>query len=463
MKAVVIGTDLLYDKDGNLRVLEINSNIGIHTKAVDLLKWDNFKSFLVNNKIKKVHLIYSYFNIVGEYETGFHTKLKQVVSDMGLVYVEHFTNTVNISPTIKDTNDSLILRLSFDSKAMIDKYYTSDKIKFLNLIRDKDYNANYYYNSNLNDDFNFDGIISLYENAGFIPNYIEKKRFPHNKMNLFKFTDSQQLEFYKENTSFQNYLQEFYYNPKNLVKNKMGVIRSVDFLYGSSLDIFHFGMYKTTGHIPFNIFPTDYNSDGSMKQSSLDMWLSKPHQWDNFNYFLDESSFMIGKNNEKMGVSDISANSSLKTISFNWVSDIDNNFHIQVNNGNLNEDLKNISVSNEFISGLIGRYIGSVFFEIQLESGVCWEDLVSTIILTEKFGKTTFKTIKNLELGDSVVLFCNKRHTLLSHKIKKITPIFKQKQIFSIESPNSNFFLPIIDEESNLSLIQYSSGGSKPV
>jgi len=462
MRAVIIGTDLLYDKDKNLRVLEINSNIGIHSKALDLLDWEGFKKFLIEKNIKNVHLLYSYFNIVGEYEKGFHVKLEQIVSELNINYIPHFSTTPDISPIIDDTDGDLVLRLTYDSNAMIDKYYTSDKIKFLQLINEKPYSANYYYNSTLNEEFNFDGLNDVYENINSVPNYIEKRRFPHNKMNLFKFDTKEDIDLHKEMISYQSYLQEFYYNSKNVIKNKMSVIRSVDFLYGDNLDVFHFGMYKTTGQIPFDIFTTEYNIDKSMTQKSLDMWLSKPHQWDSFNYFLDQNSFIIDSNDRQIGVSNIYNNSLLKTMEFKWISDIDKDFHIEVNKGNFGEGT-DFRLSCDFIVGVIGRYIVGIFFEIELENGIVWEDLISSIILTERNDEIKFKNIKNLELGDCIVLFCNKEKKLKKQKIKNIKPTFKQRQIYSIDSDYSNLFLPVVDEKNELSLIQYSAGGSKPV
>jgi len=66
-------------------------------------------------------------------------------------------------------------------------------------------------------------------------------------------------------------------------------------------------------------------------------------------------------------------------------------------------------------------------------------------------------------LGDCIVLFCNKEKKLKKQKIKNIKPTFKQRQIYSIDSDYSNLFLPVVDEKNELSLIQYSAGGSKPV
>lgn len=464
MKSVLIGTDLLYDKEENLRVLEINSNIGIHTKSISLLNWDSFVFFLQEKNIKNVHLIYGYINIVGEYRDGFQEKMKQVVNQIGLNYYEHIITTPDVVPHIIDNDETLIIRLSFDAKALIDKFYTADKIKFLNIIKEKPYGCNYFYNSSLSLDFNYDGLNTLYKNESFVPNYIEKKRYPHNKMNLFQFKNQEQLNYYKDNSTYQTYLQEFYFNNKNLIKNKMSVIRSVDMIFGDNLDVFHFGMYKTSGQIPFNIFPTEYNEDGSMKQKSLDMWFSKSHVWDNYNYFLDNSSLILDQNGNKLGVNEIEPNILLKTIDFDWISEKNSSeFHIELHTGSYNNDKNSFLIDSNYVSSLIGRYIGGIFFKITLQNGLEWEDLVSSVVLVEENDKTYFKKIKNLNTNNNIVLYSNKENKIFTNKIEKIIPIFKQKQIYSLETNESDLYLPVVDNNNEFSIIKYNEGGSKPV
>ena len=42
MKGVIIGTDLLQNDNGDVKVLEINSNVGIYQDSIDYFDFDGF-------------------------------------------------------------------------------------------------------------------------------------------------------------------------------------------------------------------------------------------------------------------------------------------------------------------------------------------------------------------------------------------------------------------------------------
>lgn len=447
MRSVIVGTDFLKDKNGDMKILEVNTNTGIHTSALDYLNWDEFELFLKNHGINEIVLLYGYENIVGTYYNGFHDRLEKFCNTIGIRYLEVF-NPQYIGD-VEDLDNRLILRLSYDGESLFDRMYATDKINFLKIIQGKKYAPNYYYHEYDGSEFNHDDLTDNYQNSDVIPTYISKKRFPTNKMKLYKPKDMNSLKDIKLQMDDLTYLQEFYHNKENFINNKISVIRTLDIVY-DNLKVFHFGSYKTSGNIPNNQWDTVYDKDDMMYTYCFNMWLSKPHEWDSFNYFFDD--------NEQV----LSFGETPFSLKFDWIDDIQNNFHPEMNTftGDLNSTISSYVVP---VGGYISREVGAPFIKIKTEQGE-WEDLSSSVLFIKE-GKTDeykFKYVKDIVPNDYVVMYDSINRSTMLNKILSISLEFKVKKIYSIHSNLSHFFLPMKGTLNNY-LIQYNPSGAKPV
>ena len=88
MRAVIVGTDLIKDSDGNYRVLEINTNTDVHTSITNDLDWDGFKNILTTSGINEVHFIYAENNILTELSTDVSIKDKfaEICNELSIQY-----------------------------------------------------------------------------------------------------------------------------------------------------------------------------------------------------------------------------------------------------------------------------------------------------------------------------------------------------------------------------------------
>ena len=64
MKALILGTDFLKDSEGNLKIIETNTNVDIHNEITEQLDWVAFKQFLIDNSINNLHFIATEGNFI---------------------------------------------------------------------------------------------------------------------------------------------------------------------------------------------------------------------------------------------------------------------------------------------------------------------------------------------------------------------------------------------------------------
>ena len=90
-------------------------------------------------------------------------------------------NSITV-PFIEDNDNTLIIRTSYDTTAIVDEEYTKDKVNFERVIQNTTFSANVYYSSSVDTDLNIDQLDSLHTTLGSTPNYIVKSRFPNSNI-----------------------------------------------------------------------------------------------------------------------------------------------------------------------------------------------------------------------------------------------------------------------------------------
>jgi hypothetical protein len=252
MKALIIGTDFLKDSDGNLRIIETNTNVGIHNKMTPHFDWIGVKQFLIDNSISKLHFIYTEGGLIGNDElthqfdtitpnVSLEDKLMEIMAEIGGTYESHpvAKNSITV-PFIEDAEDTLIIRTSYDTTAIVDEEYTKDKVNFHRLISGQEYSTKIYYHSNTDTSLNVDNLTELHLTEGDAPNYVIKTRAPHttdyiNYPKFYKISTLENLESLKSSLTDLEFIEEYHLNDENFINNKIGAIRSLDILYGPTL------------------------------------------------------------------------------------------------------------------------------------------------------------------------------------------------------------------------------------
>jgi hypothetical protein len=268
MKAVLIATDYIKTPTNEYKVLEINTQAGI-IADMDILDWTGITNFIQTNSFTNVHCI------LPTYDKRFSVKLNQICDTIGgIQYQSHETGDSSITvPYIEDNDNTLIIRLSYDTTAVIDDEYAKDMYNFLRAIGEQTFNPKTYI-PNIVDDFsNIDDFSYTLD----IPNFIIKKRYPNYDKNLhprlYKIENLTQLNTLKaeveEDTEF---LQELV--SSELLSGKRTIIRGIDIIYGAALDIISMGGYKVSSYIREDIWENTFNENGELAKKDRPKYIT---------------------------------------------------------------------------------------------------------------------------------------------------------------------------------------------
>jgi hypothetical protein len=481
MKALILGTDFLKDKDGNLRIVETNTNVDVHNKIVPDLDWGSFKQFLLDNSIVNLHFISTDGNFLNnEKENVFDTtsvnvslkdKMSEVMSEISGTFTHHEVakNSITV-PYIEDGNGVLIIRTSYDTTAVVDEEYAKDKVNFHRLISNKAYSPNVYYNSESDTSLNIDQLTELHITSGDTPNYIVKTRFPNTNYidypKFYKIESLANLETLKSSLLHSEYMEEFHTNSENIVNNKMGVIRSLDILYGGNLDCLHLGSYIMTSPVKFNNWDTIYNSDGKMNQEARPLWMTKSPLFRNYGptYILDDDTPILYSDGTLKYPNQMLVNDTIKTVKFPWVPENETSetgeiqYIPDVNSGIFSSDLTSFSVGSSTVIDLGSEMKESLMIKVTLENGMVYEDLPGSSMLIEEFDtlQTTFAYTNRFRINDSIVFFDYVNNTLIKSKITNLEVVYVIRRIYDINVELNDLFLPVADESLGLTFIQHN-------
>jgi hypothetical protein len=479
MKAVIIGTDLLKDSNGNLRIIETNTNVDVHNKIVPSLDWDSFNQFLVDNSINNLHLILTDGNIIASEKDGaFSTnlndisikdKMEEIMGNLDGSFTLHKVahNSITV-PYIEDNDNTLIIRTSYDSTAVVDEEYTKDKVNFHRLIQNKSYSPNVFYFSNIDTYLNIDQLTDLHITNGDTPNYIVKPRYPNTNFatypKLYKITSLENLQLLKDSLTNLEYMEEYHTHSDNIVNEKMGVIRSLDILYGGTLSCLHLGSYVMTSQVKHNEWSTEYDSNGLMSQASRVLWLSKSPSILGDAYILDNDTKILNGEGNLVLPSQIVENSTLKTLLLPWVPIDDElidgipNFLPGVNSSNFTDDLTGFTITSTSVHEINGVQKECLMIKVTLENGLVYEDLPGSTMIIEEFDtlRTTYSLTNTFRINDSIVFYDYLNNTLTKSKITNLEVVYENRMIFDINVEQSDVFLPVLDESLGLAFIQHN-------
>ena len=255
MKSVILGTDYIKDADGSFKVLETNTSIGFTWNRSDTyFSTSSLDSLIADNSFTEAHLIFTNGgNLkVNDLSSSFshddfnlfnvRKQLTHYLSGSGITVETHY-GSGGIIPEVEDGDNKLIIRQAYDQTAIFDETYAKDNFKFLKVVHDQDSEAipnTFIPNTGSAAGFTIDTIGSTFRNNGNYPNYIIKKRYPTfdygEYPKIFKLEDQAGVQALKDNLLQDEFLQEYIINTSNIVDGKLPTYRTIDLIYGSSLD-----------------------------------------------------------------------------------------------------------------------------------------------------------------------------------------------------------------------------------
>lgn len=250
MKGTFFSADFIKDSDGNLRLMEVNTDTGCVLNGIPYLDFTEFIQMISSSAITEVHTIHK----------GIHTEMVNSLSQSIVAnapFITTFESTIEeagtIYPTtIVDTNSKFILRFAYDEASIFDSEYAKSALGPLKLFTENSDTGSiveYAFSSSVQD-FEFDNIPKTF-NTTNIPDVAVK----HTNA-----TTTHPISFYKIGKSnettgsrwneFMDTLSEdklaikFY---EDINDTKVKSVRSFNIIYGGNLDLINVGNYETEG------------------------------------------------------------------------------------------------------------------------------------------------------------------------------------------------------------------------
>jgi hypothetical protein len=454
MKGTIIGTDLL-EYNNSVKVLEINTNTTFFNEGSIGLDYDALFSVLIDNGISELHFIYNErdaFAQIESFDFVFEDKLKEKCLEHSITYTSYKVpaNSVTV-PYVEDTTDRFILRQAYDTTALVDETYCADKFEFFNLMSGSVYSPNTYFTSaTLN--LNTLDTLPIYPNGE--PNVIKKAKNPQYDSakypTIYKLTTNDELDTLKDSlTESNNFLiQDFIFDEANIVNNRWNIIRSIDIIYGSELDVISMGGYRTSTTVDMDFSEDEYTNSIELTHKSRFKWINKSDNNKRNEYHADSDSLILMSTGEVETLNNISISSSVKTIDFINVDGYSpsDDLPIEYNKrweSTLTHDTSVLTESDTIVQSIISASVSGLYIEVTLEDGTIWNDLPETVFYTELSGSTVtqFNTLNSTIVGDKLTIYNSNTSELYTKEITNLNVVYDSKVAYTLDVEPSDLFL----------------------
>ena len=460
MRTVLVGSDFMYDKDGNLKPIEINTSVGWHRNKMETdessLDLTTLNSFITDNSFTKV----VYIGSIGHLDAA----LSSSCTTLGIQYEMHTlaSNTITI-PYIEDNDQTLIIRTAYDTTAIIDDIYCRDKVNFLNLIKNSSFGSQFVY---LDENNSIVNNITTINDNGLHPNFILKARLPEYDKEVYpkfyKVSTQQELDTLISNVVTSDYfLMEFLYNPNELIENHIKVFRGLNILFPPNLESISIGGYtrvcdddiltnSTYNETTFELIGDRY------KYISGDYNVRLPKLLKDDLVEMADGSFKVA---ESLVIGD-----SIKTIDIPNPFDVEKMDELANYRISLSELQSGTTYSTNTITHIKKLNTLSHTIKLTFTDGSDWFDNIGSKYLSIRNNEVRFLHLSlsqpeggmQLQLGDSIILIDttnSETPTFITKEISNIEAITQFFGGYEITVANAHLFLTKSDVDANSSYV----------
>jgi hypothetical protein len=441
MRTVLIGSDFMYDQNGNLKPIEINTSVGWDgiekmEDDADCLDLTNLNELVNNNNFESIH----YIGDIGY----LHKTLEAHYSGSSIQYEFHAVGKSAITiPFIEDNDQTLIIRSAYDTTALVDDTYCRDKVNFMNLIKDSSFGSQFAY---MDDDGNLINNITTINDNGEHPNFILKSKLPGYDVDVYpkfyKVTTQEELNVILGYVTADYFLMENYVNEEKTWEGHLKVIRSLNLLYPPTLESIQLGQYTKLNHnsLQENVIYNNatFELDSSFRESYLTniltVWRPK---------LLDTDTVEMADGTFKTAL-DLQVGDLIKTIDIPTTDGTTGTQTEFIYNNLTYETLtSNTTYSNNEVTFKKRVNRLAIISTLTFEDGSTWEDTIGSSYLVDINGAIQFKDISKLKAGD-VVLLLNTTNDNVEFVRKTLSSNSETKSVFSgwlITVANEHMFL----------------------
>lgn len=494
MRAVIIGTDFMKDTDGTFKVLETNTNIQLDTQWCLNFDSASFENFVLSNNFTEVVLISNENNTSPEtshtlnYEVNelrninanltanslptitfnftFNQYLQSFLSGSNIELISISTDKTSTTiPFVEDTEDKLIIRLSFDTTALIDDNYARDNWGFLKLMYDTDNNSipKCYIDDS---EFGIDSIGTTLRDNGNHPNYCIKKRVTpsDNKIypKLYKVSTIEELNTLKSNLEVDEYIQEYIFNDTDLFDGRLNTYRSIDMLYGSNLDIINLQIIEKTKILPI-LSSADFDDNNQVQPWDRMRYLQKFYTTSNqvgLKLSATENTKVILPDGTIELAPNLQIGDVVKSIAFSALPDESNTDNLQMWSSSYDSIITDYQISSSFLENKSTTDYYGILVTIQTDLNSTFSDVSHAKIMVKDGDDVKFKSYVELTNGDEIIIFDTTINQLITTTITNVNFRFDTFTAYTLDFEELDLFLTLEETEnqSRYGLVTHNYG-----
>ena len=448
MKAVLIGSDFLLDDNGDAKLVELNTSAGIFQSMMPHLDFSGLENLLQTNSIAELVYIFNDQQVVTDpnfrANLSLGLRLQTICEALGIAYTPYQVSTYATTvPYIEDAPNKFILRQAFDSTALIDDEYCTDKLNLKELVEGQPY------------------AITAGFDSTKAPNVVVKSKNPSYDGKIYPevHTVANQTEFdtLQQSIADPYFIQEFINSENNIIQGRYSIIRSIDLVYGSNLDTLHLGSYHQTSPYKLDIWPDQLQTGRTaLENKSRIKWISKlTTDLQKNTYHVDEETNIVLPNGSYITIQDVQEGTVVKSAQF---SNFPTGSTVDVLS--YSSSFEEMSNSLEVNSATVVEYISSsletVYLNVTLENGINWDESIRSTFYTEASGSsvTQFKALGQVKVGDKVVLLNVATNELLKKEVTALDPVYDTKTVYELDVEEQDIFLSVLDQD--IALVQHN-------
>jgi hypothetical protein len=262
MKGTLFSADFVKDSNGNLRLLELNTDTGFIIQELQNFDFFHFNQILVDNNISEIDIIYK-----PDIHRHFVSQISSSLSSGITVNLHKEDNNTIYPTTIADASNKFILRLAYDESALFDSEYCKNRLNVFNLFTDNsinDYCVGYYHSSSLG----IKNTLTKEINPNNVPDAtIKDVDEGHNPIDFFKIGSQNENEsvedrwdnFISENVGDDKLIEQYHFHSSSVDENNhITSYRFFGIVYGPNLEVVTLHTYQISSIFDL---PTDLTSE----------------------------------------------------------------------------------------------------------------------------------------------------------------------------------------------------------
>jgi len=283
MRGTFFSADFVEDNNGNLRLIELNTDTTIVDSQIDDIDWSGLISVLSSSNCTELNVVYKPYlheGIVNDLSASIQANAPFIVG-----FGKHEENIYSLYPmAVDDSDGKFVLRMAYDEGAIFDSTYCKSRKEMLRLFSDAtsgSYVVPFYHSSSADGvantlDYSINGSTQVPDASLKSTDASYRDAIKFYKIGNESQTNTERWNGFINNVKEENkVIEQYCFTGSSLSNGAVTSIRTFNVVYGSDLTVLPLLEYKVEASFDL---PTDIS--GEYNSSNYASELSNKHYFE---------------------------------------------------------------------------------------------------------------------------------------------------------------------------------------